>query len=100
MKIRLSSDEIRLRLAHEDVELFSSGGVVDCVVVPGTYAVRLTTSAHERSEVSFAANGIDVIIPSSVLPDKPDSFETHSWGGDPGHPEVIVALDKQRRPRK
>ena len=100
MKIRLSDDEIRIRLAHEDVEVLIGGGVVDCVVMPGTYAVRLTTSAHERSEVTFARNGIDVTVPPSALPDAPEDFETHTWGGDTGRPEVIVELDKQRRPKK
>ncbi len=100
MKIRLAEDEIRIRLAHEDVAVLINGGVVDCVVMPGTYAVRLTTSVHERSEVSFVANGIDVTIPPDALPDRPDSLEPHTWGGDAGHPEVIVELDKQRRPRK
>lgn len=100
MKVRLAADEIRLRLAQDDVVMLIGGGVVDCVVMPGSYAVRLTTSAHERSEVGFSVNGIDVTIPPSVLPDSPEYFEPHSWGGDAGHPEVIVELDKQRRPRK
>lgn len=100
MKIRLADDEIRIRLAHADVEMLVDGGVIDCVVMPGTYSVRLTTSAHERSEVTFAADGIDVTIPPSALPDLSGDFEPHRWGGDAGHPEVIVDLDKQRRPRK
>jgi hypothetical protein len=99
MKIRLADDSIRIRLAHEDVALLADGGVVDCVVMPGTYAVRLTTSAHERSEVTFTGNGIEVTIPPSVLPEVPEDFERHTWGGDTGHPEVMVELDKQRRPR-
>lgn len=100
MKVRLANDEIRIRLAHDDVAALIDGGVVDCVVMPGTYAVRLTTSAHEQSEVSFAANGIDVTIPPSALPEAPAYLEPHTWGGDSGHPEVTVELDKQRRPRK
>lgn len=99
MKIRLADDEIRLRLAQHDVTTLIDGGVVDCVVMPGAYAVRLTTSAHERSEVTFAANGIDVTIPPSVLPEVPGDFEPHTWGGESEQPEVIVELDRQRRPR-
>ncbi len=100
MKIRLAEDEIRIRLAQHDIAALVDGGVVDCVVMPGAYAVRLTTSAHEQSEVSFSSNGIDVTIPPSVLPDSSGSFARHSWGGDSGHPEVVLELDKQRRPRK
>ena len=100
MKVRLASDEIRIRLAQNEVAVLIGGGVVDCVVMPGTYAVRLTTSAHEQSEVSFVTNGIDVTIPPSVLPDDPAHLKPHTWGGDTGHPEVTVELDKQRRPRK
>ncbi|MFV1970881.1 MAG: hypothetical protein ACC683_07770 [Acidimicrobiia bacterium] len=100
MKIRLSDDEIRIRLAHEDVAVLLDGGVVDCVVMPGTYVVRLTTSAHVRSEITFATNGIDVTIPPSALPDTLEDFESHSWGGDARHPNVVIELDRQRRPRK
>ena len=100
MKVRLAEDEIRIRLIPDDVMRLIDGGTVDCVVMPGTYAVRMTTSAHTRSEVSFTTNGIDVTIPPSVLPETSADFETHSWGGDAGHPEVIVELDRQRRPRK
>jgi hypothetical protein len=100
VKVRLASDEIRIRLAHDEVAVLIGGGVVDCVVMPATYAVRLTTSAHEQSEVSFATDGIDVTIPPSVLPDDPAYLKPHTWGGDTGHPEVIVELDKQRRPAK
>lgn len=100
MKVRLANDEIRIRLSHKDVAVLVGGGVVDCVVMPGRYAVRLTTSAHERSEVSFGEDGIDVTIPPSALPNAPAHFEPHTWGGDAGHPAVIVELDKQRRPGK
>ncbi len=100
MKVRLANDEIRIRLARDEVAVLIGGGVVDCVVMPGTYAVRLTTSAHEQSEVTFATNGIDVTIPPSVLPDAPADLEPHTWGGNAGHPEVVVELDKQRRPAK
>lgn len=100
MKLRLAEDEIRIRLSHDDIDELIAGRVVDCVVMPGAYAVRLTTSAHEQSEVAFMSNGIDVTIPPTVLPDTPRDFVRHSWGGDAGHPEVILELDKQRRPRK
>ncbi|MEN8041679.1 MAG: hypothetical protein ABFR95_09270 [Actinomycetota bacterium] len=100
MKVRLADDEIRVRLDHDDIETLIDGGVVDCVVMPGTYAVRLTTSAHEQSEVTFLANGIDVTIPPDALPDDPSGFEPHTWGGDAGHPTVIIDIDKQRRPRR
>ncbi len=96
----MANDEIRIRLAQDEVATLIGGGVVDCVVMPGTYAVRLTTSAHEQSEVSFVVNGIDVTIPPTVLPDEPAHLEPHTWGGDAGHPQVIVELDKQRRPAK
>jgi hypothetical protein len=99
VKIRLAEDEIRIRLNHDDVRRLMDGGTVDCVVMPGAYAVRMTTSAHTRSEVVFASNGIDVTVPPSVLPDDPVNFEPHVWGGDAGHPEVRIELDKQRRPR-
>jgi hypothetical protein len=99
VKIRLAADEIRIRLNHDDVRRLMDGGTVDCVVMPGAYAVRMTTSAHTRSEVVFASNGIDVTVPPSVLPDDPVDFEPHVWGGDAGHPEVRIELDKQRRPR-
>lgn len=99
MKVRLAQDEIRVRLDHDDVLRLIDGGTVDCVVMPGAYAVRMTTSAHTRSEVTFTANGIDVTIPPGVLPDDPIDFEPHTWGGDAGHPEVRIELDKQRRPR-
>jgi len=99
VKIRLAEDEIRIRLNHDDVRRLMDGGAVDCVVMPGAYAVRMTTSAHTRSEVVFASNGIDVTVPPSVLPDDPVDFEPHVWGGDAGHPEVRIELDKQRRPR-
>jgi len=99
MKVRLADDEMRIRLAHDDVTALLDGGVVDCVVMPGAYAVRLTTSAHERSEVTFSRNGIDVTVPTNALPDIPETFERHTWGGDSGHPTVIIELDKQRRPR-
>ena len=99
MKVRLADDEIRIRLAQRDVAVLVDGGVVDCVVMPGTYAVRVTTSAHERSEVMFASNGIDVTIPPSSLPDVPREFKAHTWGGDTGHPTIVIELDKQRRPR-
>ncbi len=99
MKIRLADDEIRIRLDHDDVLGLIGGGTVDCVVMPGSYAVRITTSAHARSEVTFASNGIDVTIPPGVLPDDPIDFEPHTWGGDAGHPRVMIELDKQRRPR-
>lgn len=99
MKVRLAEDEIRLRLVADDVATLIDGGVVDCVVIPGAYAVRLTTSAHERSEIAFTSDGIDVTIPPSVLPEAPQDFESHTWGEDTGHPYVIVELDKQRRPR-
>lgn len=100
MKVRLADDEIRVRLDHDDIAKLIDGGVVDCVVMPGTYAVRVTTSAHERSEVTFLANGIDVTVPPDVLPDEPEAFEPHTWGGDAGHPKVIIDIDKQRRPRR
>jgi hypothetical protein len=100
VKVRLADDEIRIRLDHGDVERLVESGVVECVVMPGTYSVRLTTSVHERSEVTFGASGIDVTIPPSALPDPSRDFEPHRWGGDAGHPEVIVDLDKQRRPKK
>lgn len=100
MKVRLADDEIRLRLAQRDVATLLDGGVVDCVVMPGAYAVRLTTSAHERSEVRFSPNGIDVTIPPSVLPDVPEALESHTWRGDTDQPDLIVELDRQRRPRK
>ena len=99
MKIRLADDEIRIRLDHDDVFRLIDGGTVDCVVMPGTYAIRVTTSAHTRSEVAFTSSGIDVTIPPSALPDDPIDFEPHMWGGDAGHPEVRIELDKQRRPR-
>ena len=99
MKIRLADDEIRVRLDHDDLFRLIDGGTVDCVVMPGAYAVRMTTSAHTRSEVAFAANGIDLTIPPSVFPDDPSEFEPHTWGGDAGHPRVMIELDKQRRPR-
>lgn len=100
MKVRLSDDEIRVRLIPDDVQRLLDGGTVDCVVMPGRYAVRMTTSAHVRSEVSFTHDGIDVTLPSTALPADPADFETHRWAGDARHPEVIVELDKQRRPRK
>ena len=100
MKVRLADDEIRIRLDHGDVIRLISGGTVDCVVMPGSYAVRMTTSAHFRSEVTFSDRGIDVTIPPSVLPDDPIDFEPHAWGGDAGHPTVRIELDKQRRPRQ
>lgn len=99
MKVRLAEDEIRIRLNQDDVLRLVDGGTVDCVVMPGAYAVRMTTSAHTRSEVTFTANGIDVTIPPRVLPDDPIDFERHTWGGDAGHPKVMIELDKQRRPR-
>ena len=99
MKIRLAEDEIRIRLDQDDVLRLIGGGTVDCVVMPGSYAVRMTTSAHTRSEVAFTSNGIDVTIPPSALPDDPVDFEPHTWGGDAGHPEVRIELDKQRRPK-
>ena len=99
MKIRLVEDEIRIRLDQDDVLRLIGGGTVYCVVIAGSYAVRMTTSAHTRSEVVFASNGIDVTVPPSVLPDDPVDFEPHVWGGDAGHPEVRIELDKQRRPR-
>ena len=99
MKIRLSDDEIRIRLGTNEVAVLLDGGTVECVVMPGTYAVRLTTSAHERSEVSFASDGIDVTIPPGVLPGVGEDFVPHRWGGDAGPPEVTVELDRQRRPR-
>lgn len=99
MKIRLADDEIRIRLDRDDVLRLIDGGTVDCVVMPGAYAVRMTTSAHTRSEVSFTASGIDVTIPPGVLPDDPVDFEPHTWGGDAGHPQVRIELDRQRRPR-
>jgi hypothetical protein len=99
VKIRLADDEIRIRLDHDDVLRLINGGTVDCVVMPGAYAVRMTTSAHTRSEVTFASNGIDVTIPPGVLPEDPIDFEPHTWGGDAGHPQVRIELDKQRRPR-
>jgi len=100
MKIRLAVDEIRIRLIREDVAILLDGGTIDCVVMPGAYSVRMTTSAHERSEVTFTVDGIDVTIPSSALPGQPEDFEPHSWRGDAGHPEVVVELDKQRRARR
>jgi hypothetical protein len=73
VKVRLANDEIRIRLAQADVVALIDGGVVDCVVMPGRYAVRLTTSAHQQSEVSFASNGIDVTIPPTSNVDHPSS---------------------------
>ncbi len=99
MKVRLSEGEVRIRLVARDVAVLLDGGTVVCVVMPGRYVARITTSAHERSEVTFSSDGIDVTIPPRVLPEVPEEFESHVWGGDAGNPRVRVELDQHRRPR-
>ncbi len=100
VKIRLADDEIRIRLAHADVETLVDGGCrrLRCYawylfgtsdhICPREFRGEVRVERHRCDDSSFCAADLS------------GDFEPHRWGGDAGHPEVIVDLDKQRRPRK
>jgi len=101
VKVRITTDHVRIRLREDEVRMLSGGESVSCVVnfgTTGTLIHELVPSATaERIEATLSGSHVRILLPSPWLKDWPDServgFEADSVSGEGESISILVERD-------